>query len=166
MQLRHIGILGAVPPAVKDLNSNGIMYFHSCDSHCPAIATPKGGESTEAPSPSVDAAPEDQASIPPKRARAKSRPLAAFSAAEDMAELKNYLNNTNHLEEPPEANAAETQNTTAAEQDAEDKANEVIGKLQAANNELLKQIHDLQRRNRSHEFNAYVNSLAQNSPIA
>ncbi|MCL2038799.1 MAG: hypothetical protein FWG85_00035 [Bacteroidetes bacterium] len=27
--LRHIGILGAVPPAVKGLNKNGIAYFHN-----------------------------------------------------------------------------------------------------------------------------------------
>ena len=28
LNLRHIGILGAIPPAVKDLNKNGIIYFH------------------------------------------------------------------------------------------------------------------------------------------
>ena len=27
--LRHIGILGAIPPAVKGLNKNGIAYFHN-----------------------------------------------------------------------------------------------------------------------------------------
>jgi len=32
--LRHIGILGAVPPAVKGLNKNGISFFHKDANYC------------------------------------------------------------------------------------------------------------------------------------